>query len=111
MKELWALPSVFSMRNPIIPLSSGLSPRNTASVWILRTVSFPRNSATISMYGTGGRKIEYYYESRNGGIKTHRRQSYEGIVNNLERRYRDTGSEFIKDKIEQYMSVVPCRQL
>ncbi len=60
------------------------------------------------MYGTGGRKIEYYYESRNGGIKTHRRQSYEGIVNNLERRYRDTGSEFIKDKIEQYMSVVPC---
>ncbi len=60
------------------------------------------------MYGTGSRKIEYYYESRNGGIKTHRRQSYEGIVNNLERRYRDTGSEFIKDKIEQYMSVVPC---
>lgn len=60
------------------------------------------------MYGTGGRKIEYYYESRGGGIKTHRNQKYEGIVNNLERRYQSTESEYIKEKIEKYMSVKPC---
>ncbi len=60
------------------------------------------------MYGTGGRKIEYVYESRRTGEVTHRSQRYEGIVNNLERRYRETSSEYIKEKIEKYMSFSPC---
>ena len=60
------------------------------------------------MYGTGGRKIEYVYESRRTGDVVHRSQRYEGIVNNLERRYRETNSEYIKEKIEKYMSFRPC---
>lgn len=60
------------------------------------------------MYGTGGRKIEYVYESRRTGDVVHRSQRYEGIVTNLERRYRETSSEYIKEKIEKYMSFSPC---
>ncbi|MBR5228356.1 MAG: excinuclease ABC subunit UvrA [Firmicutes bacterium] len=60
------------------------------------------------MYGTGGRQIEFTYESRNGGIKTQRKQRYEGIVNNFERRYSETRSEYIREKIEAFMSFRPC---
>ena len=60
------------------------------------------------MYGTGGRQIEFSYESKSGGIKTQRKQRYEGIVNNFERRYHETKSEYIREKIEAFMSVKPC---
>ena len=36
------------------------------------------------------------------------RQSLRGIINNLERRFRDTSSSWIKEEIESYMSAVPC---
>lgn len=60
------------------------------------------------MYGTDGRKIDYEYSNRSGTVRTQRSQRYEGIVNNLERRYRETNSEFIKEKIEKFMSSNPC---
>ena len=60
------------------------------------------------MYGTDGRKIDYEYTNRSGTMHTQRSQRYEGIINNLERRYRETGSEFIKEKIEKFMSTNPC---
>lgn len=60
------------------------------------------------MYGTDGRKIDYEYTNRSGTLHTQRSQRYEGIVNNLERRYRETSSEFIKEKIEKFMSISSC---
>ncbi len=60
------------------------------------------------LYGTGNRKIEYYYESRNNGSKSYRNHSFEGVINNLERRYQETNSEYIKEKMQEYMSVTPC---
>ena len=59
------------------------------------------------LYGTGGDRLYISYKNRYG-----RRRSYtttfEGIVNNLERRYKETDSEYSREKIEEYMSVVPC---
>ena len=59
------------------------------------------------LYGTNGDKIYVSYKNRYG-----RRRSYmtrfEGIVNNLERRYKETDSEWSREKIEEYMSVRPC---
>ena len=60
------------------------------------------------LYGTGNRKLEYYYVSRNNGSRSYRNHPFEGIINNLERRYRETYSDYIKEKMRQYMSVVPC---
>jgi excinuclease ABC subunit A len=61
----------------------------------------------LFLYGTNGQRIEVTYRNRYG-----RRRSYatrfEGIVRNLERRYRETESEMAREKIEEYMSVVPC---
>ncbi|MEF9921535.1 MAG: excinuclease ABC subunit UvrA [Anaerovoracaceae bacterium] len=60
------------------------------------------------LYGTGERHIKYYYESRNNGSKSYRDHPFEGVINNLERRYRETNSDFIKEKMAKYMSVKPC---
>lgn len=59
------------------------------------------------LYGTGGEKIRFRYENEFG----HSREAhvpFEGVVNNLERRYRETGSEGIREFIEAYMSAKPC---
>lgn len=59
------------------------------------------------LYGTGGERVRFVYDSDFGG----RKEAYvpfEGIVNNLERRYRDTPSESMREHIESYMSPKPC---
>ncbi|CAG7633646.1 UvrABC system protein A [Paenibacillus solanacearum] len=59
------------------------------------------------LYGTGGEKVKFKYENDFG----HRKEAmvaFEGIVHNLERRYRDTFSEGIREHIESYMSAKPC---
>lgn len=59
------------------------------------------------LYGTGKEKVRFKYENDFG----HKKEAFvpfEGIVHNLERRYRDTGSEGIREYIEAYMSAKPC---
>ncbi len=53
--------------------------------------------------------ISYTYESRFSGTRTHSNRTFEGVINNLERRYRESNSNYIKEKIEEYMSFIPCR--
>ena len=58
------------------------------------------------LYGTRGEKLELSYERRNGrGTLS---QPFEGIVNNLNRRYRETQSASIREELEQCMSEIPC---
>jgi excinuclease ABC subunit A len=61
------------------------------------------------LYGTNGERIYVSYRNRYG-----RRRSYmtnfEGIVPNLERRYRETDSDWSREKIEEYMTLRPCPQ-
>lgn len=59
------------------------------------------------LYGTGDRKIEFTYESKYGGMRTFI-NSYEGIINNLQRRYSETNSDYMRGRIEEYMSNSPC---
>lgn len=59
------------------------------------------------LYGTGGERVRFLYENDFG----HRKEAYvpfEGIVNNLERRYRDTASDMMREHIENYMSAKAC---
>lgn len=60
------------------------------------------------LYGTGNRKLEYYYKSRSNNSRSYRNHPFEGVINNLERRYKETNSEYIKDKMQQYMSITAC---
>lgn len=68
----------------------------------------PKEFIEELLFGTKGRKLKYYYESRSGGFKSFVNQSFEGVVNNLERRYKETNSDYIREKIEEFMSLIPC---
>jgi excinuclease ABC subunit A len=67
----------------------------------------PEESRDFFLFGTGGERVQVSYRNRFG-----RRRSYatrfEGIVPNLERRYRETDSDFSREKIEEYMTLRPC---
>ncbi|MDO7906622.1 excinuclease ABC subunit UvrA [Paenibacillus sp. JX-17] len=57
--------------------------------------------------GTGDQKIRFRYEN-DFGQRKEAMVSFEGIIPNLERRYRETGSEGIREYIEAFMSAKPC---
>ena len=60
------------------------------------------------LYGTGTRHLKYTYTSRSTGSVSHRDHPFEGVINNVERRYRETHSEFMKEKMQKYMTVRDC---
>ncbi len=60
----------------------------------------------ILLYGSKGEKFEVVRENEYGTGKY--KVEFEGIINNLERRFRDTQSSWIKEEIENYMSAIPC---
>ncbi|MBE6831173.1 MAG: excinuclease ABC subunit UvrA [Ruminococcaceae bacterium] len=66
----------------------------------------PPEIIDVLLYGTKGEKIqiERSNEYGSGIYKT----EFEGIINNLERRFRETQSNWIKEEIESYMSAIPC---
>lgn len=67
----------------------------------------PEKIIDILLYGTNGEKFEVVRKSEygRGAYET----DFEGVINNLERRFRDTQSKWIKEEIQNYMSEVPCK--
>ncbi|GAC1438780.1 MAG: excinuclease ABC subunit UvrA [Solirubrobacteraceae bacterium] len=67
----------------------------------------PAEQRDLYLHGTDGERVDITYRNRYG-----RRRSYaarfEGIIPNLERRYRETDSEWTRERIEEFMSVRPC---
>lgn len=61
----------------------------------------------LILFGTRGEKFRIEYRNRNGRTGSFE-SDFEGIVNNLERRYRETNSEYIRGKISEYMSNKSC---
>ena len=67
----------------------------------------PRDAIGIFLHGTQGQKLEFKRPAEFGG--GYWITPFEGVVNNLERRYRSSDSDAVKAKIEEYMSEVKCR--
>src|SRR3989440_82419 len=67
----------------------------------------PEEAQDTFLYGTNGDRIYISYRNRYGRRRSYT-TSFEGLVPNLERRYRETDSEYVREKIEEYMSVRPC---
>ncbi len=67
----------------------------------------PKDILNILLYGNGGEKIEMKYNTRtfSGSFNS----SFEGVIPNLERRYRETTSDYTKSEIEKYMFSLPCK--
>src|SRR4051794_885830 len=67
----------------------------------------PEEAQETFLFGTNGDRLYISYRNRYGRRRSYT-TSFEGIVNNLERRYRETDSEYVREKMEEYMSVRPC---
>ncbi|HEY7522512.1 MAG TPA: hypothetical protein VH720_02500, partial [Candidatus Limnocylindrales bacterium] len=61
----------------------------------------------IVLYGNGGERVTVRYQSRSGASHDFN-TTFEGVIPNGERRYRETGSEAVKAEIERYMTTRPC---
>jgi hypothetical protein len=61
----------------------------------------------LVLHGTKGEKVRLHYHNRDGRQATFD-TAFEGVIGNLERRYRETNSEYIREKISEYMSDRPC---
>ena len=68
----------------------------------------PKKFIDELLYGTGDRHLKYYYVSNNTGAKSLQDRPFEGVINNVERRYRETSSEYFKNKMEEYMKIDLC---
>ncbi len=68
--------------------------------------SFSKEALDAILYGTKGEKLELFYERRNGrGTLS---QPFEGVVNNMQRRYDETQSPAVREELEGCMSQIPC---
>ena len=61
----------------------------------------------VVLYGTGDKQIQMTYQNSNGNEFKFTR-AFEGVITNLERRYKETNSEYIREKISEFMSDRPC---
>ncbi len=67
----------------------------------------PKEKQDIVLYGTKGEQVHMHYHNKDGRQATFD-TAFEGVIGNLERRYRETNSEYIREKISEYMSDRPC---
>ncbi len=67
----------------------------------------PEEQRDLFLYGTNGEKLEIEYRNRFGRRRNYATR-FEGVVANLERRYRETDSEWTRERIEEYMSLRAC---
>ncbi|MGB7093128.1 MAG: excinuclease ABC subunit UvrA [Anaerolineales bacterium] len=69
--------------------------------------SIPADKLNIILHGTNGEEVTVRYKNRNGRQATFR-TPFEGVINNLHRRYTETNSEFMRSKISEFMSEHTC---
>ncbi len=69
---------------------------------------YPKKIQDVILYGTDGKEIKVYYKGQRGeGVYD---VAFEGLVKNVERRYRETSSDTMKAEYEEFMQITPCRE-
>ena len=71
--------------------------------------SLSKKSQNIILYGTGEEKINFIYYN-NDGKKISKLQVFEGVINNFERRYNNTDSNFVREELNKYLSKQTCEK-
>lgn len=67
----------------------------------------PEDFVRELLYGSNNVMVEFIFESKYGGKREYK-APFEGVIVNLERRYRETNSEYSREKIEEFMAETPC---
>ena len=69
---------------------------------------YPKKIHDIILYGTGGKEVKVHYRGQRGeGVYD---VAFEGLIQNVERRYRETSSDVMKAEYEEFMQITPCHQ-
>ena len=69
---------------------------------------YPQEIQDVLLRGTNGKEVKVYYKGQRGeGIYD---VAFDGLIRNVERRYRETGSETMKAEYESFMQITPCRE-
>jgi len=68
--------------------------------------ALPEKARQVILYGTGQEKIRFEYDD--GARKYGVAKSFEGVVNNMERRWRETDSAWVREELGRYQSEIPC---
>ena len=69
---------------------------------------YPEKIKNIILQGTNGKEVEVHYQGQRGkGIYP---VAFEGLIRNVERKYRETASEIVKQEYESFMRITPCRE-
>ncbi len=68
----------------------------------------PENVLNVILYGSGKQELDYVYTGKRGKSRYEFTGAYEGLIPNLERRYKETKSEGMRKWMEQYMRQQPC---
>ena len=67
---------------------------------------YPKKIQDIILYGTGGYSVKVYYKGQRGeGVYD---VAFPGLIKNVEQRYKETGSEAMKQEYESFMQITPC---
>ncbi len=67
----------------------------------------PKHQLDKVLYGSGDERIYFKYENDFGQVRENEIE-FEGVLRNIERRYKETSSDYIREQMEQYMSQKPC---
>lgn len=68
---------------------------------------YPDEIKNVLIHGTGGREVEVHYTGQRGsGVYP---VAFEGLIKNMERRYRETGLDVMKQEYEEFMRITPCK--
>ncbi len=67
----------------------------------------PEQVRQVLLYGSGEEEITFHYQSERSGSRT-RQHTFEGIIPNMERRYRETDSSVVREELSKYLSQQAC---
>ena len=68
---------------------------------------YPKKIQDIILYGTGGHSVKVYYKGQRGeGVYD---VAFPGLIRNVDQRYKETGSESMKQEYESFMQITPCK--
>ncbi len=70
--------------------------------------SYPQDIHDLLIYGTGSRNVKVHYKSQRGEGTYD--VTFEGLINNVARRYRETGAQAMRSEYETYMRICPCTE-
>jgi excinuclease ABC subunit A len=68
--------------------------------------TLPEKLRKVLLFGSGKEKVRFFYDQ--GGRRHYYDKVFEGVIPNLERRFRETDSDRVRENLERFMNVMPC---